>query len=393
MALTEKGIMALNYINKFFADGTEFSAADLSTKAEVKIVAKVFEPLVKNCYLERLGGSPVMFKVSKDFEDLFKATVNEATTVSNENLHNAKREKNDEFYTVYEDIEAELLKYKKYFRGKVVYLPCDDPLLRGGRGSEFWNYFETNFMSFGLKKLIATHYSEDGDAYKIWIENDINNDGYIDGDDVLQEDLLGNGDFNSPECREILKECDIVVTNPPFSMFRDFLKWIISEDKQFLIIGNKNAYTYKEVFPLINDNKVWVGYTVPGKIFHTPEGDTKKMSGLCRWFTNMPVARRNEELILTSKYNEFNYPKYDNYKAIEVGEVKLIPKDYDGVMGVPITYIDHYNPNQFEMIGMTASWDESEPMKELKTSKKYRHAPRINDEEIYRRILIKKKAK
>ena len=254
---------------------------------------------------------------------------------ANTNLRNAEQIKNDEFYTRYEDIEAEVMKYRKQFRDKVVYLPCDDP---AEKKSEFWSFFVANFESFGLKKLIATHYEENGQAYKIWIDRD--NDG-----DAMQEDLMGNGDFRSQECIEILKECDIVCTNPPFSLFREFVDTIITYNKQFLIIGNKNGFTYKETFSLIKENKIWIGYTQP-KDFRLEDGSiTKKVNGLARWFTNLTVNKSNEELVLTKAYNAIDYPKYDNYDAIEVSKVVNIPKDYDGIMGVPITFIDKYNPD------------------------------------------------
>ena len=306
---------------------------------------------------------------------------------ANTNLHNAKRVKNDEFYTRYEDIEAEVMKYRKQFRDKVVYLPCDDP---AEKKSEFWSFFVANFESFGLKKLIATHYEENGQAYKIWIDrdNDLNHDGWIDDGDAIQEDLAGNGDFRSPECIEILKECDIVCTNPPFSLFREFVNIIMTHGKQCLIIGNQNAFTYKEIFPLIKDNKLWTGYNMV-KEFNQPDGSIKKFGNVC-WFTNMKTSKRNEELVLTKTYNPIDYPTYENYNAIEVGKVVNIPKDYDGVMGVPITFIDKYNPNQFIIIGHTHSSDNSPEVEEIRTDSNHRHGGFINGKEKYMRILIRR---
>ena len=179
--------------------------------------------------------------------------------LTNANLRKARKNKNDEFYTRYEDIEAEVMKYREQFKDKVVYLPCDDP---GEKKSEFWTFFVNNFDAFGLKKLIATHYEENGKAYKIWIDGDTTGDGYIDDSDALQEDLIGNGDFRSPECIAIMNECDIVCTNPPFSLFREFVDTIMKADKKFLIIGNQNAFTYKKVFSLIKDNQIWIGYNM-----------------------------------------------------------------------------------------------------------------------------------
>ena len=289
---------------------------------------------------------------------------------ANTNLNKAKKTKNDEFYTRYEDIEAEVMKYRKQFRDKVVYLPCDDP---AEKKSEFWSFFVDNFQSFGLKKLIATHYEENGQSYKIWIDRDnvLNGDG-----DAMQEDLIGNGDFRSQECIEIFKECDIVCTNPPFSLFREFVDTIMTYDKQCLIIGNKNAFAYKGILPLIKDNKLRIGYTQP-KDFRLEDGSiTKKVNGLARWFTNLTVNKSNEELVLTKTYNAIDYPKYDNYDAIEVSKVVNIPKDYDGVMGVPITFIDKYNPNQFEILGCSKSyghpkeWDTNINMNPIVNGKK-----------------------
>ena len=252
---------------------------------------------------------------------------------ANTNLHNAKRIKNDEFYTRYEDIEAEVMEYKEQFQDKIVYLPCDS------LKSEFWSFFVANFQSFGIKKLIATHYEKDGQSYKIWTN---------DGNNIIQEDLAGNGDFRSPECIEILKECDIVCTNPPFSLFRKFVDTIMSYNKLCLIIGNQNAIIYKGIFKMIKENKLRTGYNMV-KEFNQPDGSIKKFGNIC-WFTNMKVNKYIEKLVLTKTYNPIDYPKYDNYDAIEVGRLANIPKDYYGMMGVPITFLDKYNPNDFEIL-------------------------------------------
>ena len=374
MALTEKGMNALNQARKYFPKG-EFSAKDLSEACGEKIVAATLNAVVNQGYMQKLGGTPVQFCLTEGLtEEDFDALNNVKKGCDKTNLDRAKREKNDEFYTRYEDIEAEVMKYRKQFAGKVVYLPCDDP---AEKKSEFWSFFVNNFDAFGLKKLIATHYDENGQAYKIWIEDDLSGDGYIDDSDALQEDLIGNGDFRSPECVEILKECDVVCTNPPFSLFREFIDLLITHKKEFLIIGNKNALTYKEIFPLIKDNKIWVGYEQP-KDFRLEDGTTSnKVNGLCRWFTNMPTTKRNEEIILTKNYNEADYPKYDNYDAINVDKVVNIPKDYLGAMGVPITFLDKYNPNQFEII----KFRKGDDGKDL----------RYNGKEPYFRVLIKRK--
>lgn len=382
MALTDKGRYALGQIRTHFPKGT-FSAKDLSDACGEKIVAATLNGVANNGYIIKLGGSPVMFSAVEDLEELLANEEAAATSegCTNENLRAAKRTKNDEFYTRYEDIEAEVMKYRKAFRDKVVYLPCDDPLKKK---SAFWTFFVNNFDAFGLKKLIATHYEpEKKQSYMIWIDSDTNNDGFISEDDAsIIMDLEGNGDFRSPECIEILKECDIVCTNPPFSLFREFVDILMTHNKQFLIIGSQNAFTYKEFFPLIKDNKVWVGYNMVKK-FYQPDGSIKEFGNIC-WFTNLPNLRRNEELILTKEYNEIDYPKYDNYDAIEVSKVVNIPKDYYGVMGVPITFIDKYNPEQFEILGDSRYHDGSDIANDINF---------INGKGLYRRVLIKRKSK
>lgn len=380
MALTEKGQAVLNLIKEHYPSGS-FSAKDLSDASGQKVYAATLNSIADNGYITKLGGSPVSYQAVEDFLDLVNNLLDKTTETgcTNDNLRTAKRVKNDEFYTIYEDIEAEVMRYRKQFRDKIVYLPCDDP---AEKKSEFWSFFVNNFDAFGLKKLIATHYDENGKAYKIWIDGDTSNDGFIDDGDAKQEDLIGNGDFRSPECIDILKECDIVCTNPPFSLFREFVNQLITHEKQFLIIGNQNAFTYKEVFKLIKTNKVWTGYNMVKK-FHQPDGSAKEFGNVC-WFTNMPTSKRIEELILTKKYADDPslYPKYDNYDAIEVSRVVNIPNDYYGVMGVPITFIDKYNPNQFEILGDSRYHDGSDVANDINF---------INGKGLYRRILIRRK--
>ena len=270
----------------------------------------------------------------------------------NENLHKAKDAKNDEFYTRIEDVAEELRHYKKHFAGKVVFCNCDDPTW-----SAFWRYFHLNFSELGLKKLIATHYDRTEPTYKMEYEGGDDNDVEV----GVKTQLEGNGDFRSEECLDLLDECDIVVTNPPFSLFREYVATLIAHNKKFLIIGNKNAITYKEFFPLLKENKVWIGYTSPAE-FNTPDGMTKKMNGLTRWFTNLDIQKRHEKLILWQRYYDDNgnplpdvderYPKYDNYAARNVDKVADIPMDYKCVMGVPITFMDKYTPDEFEIVGM-----------------------------------------
>lgn len=392
MALTEKGMSALGHIKTHFPTGA-FSAADLSAACGERIFAATLNAVVSNGYLNKLGGTPVQYEAPTDLDELLAAAkeAEDKKGKTKETLEKAKKQKNDEFYTRYEDIENEVMKYRRSFKGKVVYLPCDDP---ANKQSEFWSFFVNNFDAFGLKKLIATHYDEDGKAYKIWIDGDTTGDGYIDDGDALQEDLIGNGDFRSPECTAILNECDIVCTNPPFSMFREFVDWIFTAKKQFLIIGNNNAITYKEIFPLIKDNQMWVGYTANKTcIFRVGEGYTfddritKQINDgnyygkvpAITWFTNLPNAKRNEEMVLTASYyaNPDAYPHYDNYDGINVDRLAQIPKDYEGAMGVPITIIDSYNPEQFEII----KFRKGDDGKDL----------RFNGKEPYFRVLIRRK--
>lgn len=294
------------------------------------------------------------------------------TTVEpkNRNLQSAKAAKEDEFYTQLTDIERELKHYKHHFRGKVVYLNCDDP-----RVSNFFHYFSYNFHKLGLKKLIATCYksqnfdlfSQNDSEHAIYLEYegaiDSNNIPLIEETDI--KPLKGDGDFRSAESIELLKQADIVVTNPPFSLFREFVMQLIRYDKKFLLVGSQNAITYKEVFKLFKENKVWLGYHSGDMAFkvpsHYPPRDTRfwidkdgqkwRSLGNACWFTNLDTAKRHESMILYKSYDASAYPTYDNYKAIEVGRTDNIPADYDGVMGVPITFLSRYNPDQFEIVG------------------------------------------
>ena len=396
MALTEKGRLALAKIKEYFPKG-QFSAKDLSAASGETIVAATLNGVANNGYITKLGGSPVMYEAIDELETfIIDETEDIKKGCDNAKLRMAKKEKNDEFYTRYEDIEAEVMKYRKHFKGKIVYLPCDDP---AEKKSEFWSFFVNNFDAFGLKKLIATHYDESGKAYKIWIDGDTSGDGYIDDGDALQEDLKGNGDFRSPECTAILSECDIVCTNPPFSMFRDFVSWICTAKKQFLIIGNNNAITYQDIFTRIKNNEMWVGYTANKTcIFRVGEGYTydEKLSeqfndgyfygkvSAITWFTNIPNSKRNEEMILTKLYknNPSDYQMYDNYDALNVNRIADIPKDYFEPMGVPITIVDNYNPNQFELLGLMASTTV--------TDVNFGY-PYIDGKKKYARIIVRRK--
>ena len=307
----------------------------------------------------------------------------------NKNLAAAKANKKDEFYTQRVDIENELRHYKPHFAGKVVYCNCDDPY-----ESWFFKYFAMNFNALGLKKLIATSYDgssvagtelafdgAEGEckAHKIVIDRpleDYNGDGAVDDDDVriylqkfppevlVSDDDYKPGDFRSRQCVELLKESDIVVTNPPFSLFREYVAQLVEYEKKFLIIGHQGAIGYKEIFPLIKDNKIWLGFGFKGGAAHfysnyedtATAGDHRKgmirVSGVT-WFTNLDFNKRHEFLVLFKQYSPELYPKYDNYDAIEVSKTSDIPADYEGVMGVPVTFLDKYSPDQFELLGMT----------------------------------------
>jgi hypothetical protein len=302
------------------------------------------------------------------------------------NLHKARKAKNDEFYTRLEDIEKELKHYKRHFKGKVVLLNCDDP-----EWSNFWFYFSRNFDHLGLKKLVSTHFDSDKPTYKLEITRgiDLNGDGEFNEKDMLKVPLKGNGDFRSQECVDLLKEADIVVTNPPFSLFREYIAQLVEYKKKFLVVGNKNAITYKEIFPLIKENKVWLGVTSP-KVFVQPNGEEKKFGNIC-WFTNLSHRKRNEELPLYAKYKKKDYPKYDNYDAIEVSKTKNIPCDYDGVMGVPISFLDKYNPEQFEIVGMCSSAGYNKNIVGIPFLGKKDARPLIKGKNTYARILICRK--
>lgn len=263
---------------------------------------------------------------------------------ANANLHKAKDAKNDEFYTQLTDVAKELMYYKQHFKDKIVFCNCDDP-----KWSAFWKYFHLNFAELGLKKLISTHYDREESTYKMEYTGGDDNNIEV-GVKILLE---GNGDFRNHECLDLLDECDIVVTNPPFSLFREYVTVLMEHKKKFLIIGSKNAITYKEFFPLLKDDEVWIGCTNV-KEFLQPDGSVKKFGNI-GWFTNLDVAKRHEKLILWKQYTPEEYPKYDNYDAINVNKVSEIPRDYDGVIGVPITFMDKHNPEQFEIIGLLQS--------------------------------------
>lgn len=354
--------------------------------------------------------------------------------MANKNLNAAKTAKKDEFYTQMTDIERELQHYWKHFRDKVVLCNCDDPY-----ESNFFKYFALRFNQLGLKKLICTCYNgspvqgnelmiDFGDfteepkkiAYKVEIKEvkDLNGDGAVDLSDVqylLKNDknvisTLKTGDFRDPECIELLKQADVVVTNPPFSLFREYIGQLMEYEKKFLIIGNQNNITYKEVFPLLMNNQVWLGFKSGDMAFRVPEdyearetrywqdetGQKWRSLGNICWFTNLDHIKRHEELDLVCHYSSEEYPHYDNYNAIEVSHVQDIPSDFSGVMGVPVTFLDKYNPEQFEIVGLTERNDDynlnAEDINKLRIPgfAKY-DRPYIKGVRKYARILIRNK--
>jgi len=331
--------------------------------------------------------------------------------MANKQLSQAKKGKKDEFYTQRADIEAELKHYRGHFAGKTVLCNCDDP-----RMSHFFYYFVLNFHHLGLKKLITTCYkNQDPNSCS---ENISKQAVYLvyEGEDIgsppnpniagLVHPMQGDGDFRSPECIKFLEEADIIVTNPPFSLFREYVAQLIEYGKKFIIIGNVNAVTYKEIFPLIQTNQIWLGPSIHSgdREFEVPSSYPLTAAGIriddqgrryirvkgVRWFTNLDFPQRHQALILHKKYRPEEYPHYDNYGAINVDKTADIPCDYDGVMGVPITYLDKHNPDQFEIIGATESegrgfsaglWDESSKVSQ----------PLVNGERKYKRIFIRKR--
>lgn len=363
----------------------------------------------------------------------------------NNSLRKAKEAKQDEFYTQLSDIENELRHYKEHFKNKVILCNCDDPY-----ESNFFKYFAMNFNYLGIKKLIATCYvtspimytqlsifddmeqtftkpaNPNKKPYKVEITEvkDENGDGAFDLEDIKHllknkknvcTVLKGNGDFRSEECIELLKEADIVVTNPPFSLFREYVNQLMDYDKKFIIIGNQNAITYKEIFPFLKDNRMWIGYKFGDMSFKVPDyyepretrywvdetGQKWRSLGNACWFTNLDIEKRHESLILFKNYSEDEYPRYDNYDAIEVSKTAEIPCDYSGIMGVPVTFLDKYNPDQFEIIGFFNNYNPETADKSLgqiygdavhvDSTKSLFRGPVINGKAKYFRILIRRK--
>lgn len=319
----------------------------------------------------------------------------------NKHLNNAIKSKSDEFYTQLPDIEKELRHYKNHFKGKSVLCNCDDP-----RVSNFFHYFSYNYEQLKLKKLIATCYknqdvdlfSQNNSEIAIYLEydGDKNGNNIPDPEEIGIKHFKGDGDFRSQECIKLLKQADIVVTNPPFSLLREYVAQLMEYDKKFIIIAHQNAITYKEIFKLIKDNKMWLGYGFNRNCAHfinrhyvdyAADADHKegmiRVSGV-QWFTNLDINKRHEELIMYKKYNPEEYPKYDNYDAIEVAKSADIPMDYAGVMGVPITFLNKYNPEQFEIIGCNRGVDQD-------PNKVYGRGSFLNEKETFKRLFIRNK--
>ena len=309
----------------------------------------------------------------------------------NSNLHMSRAGKTDEFYTQLSLVENEMKHYTRYFKGKTVFCNCDDP-----EYSNFWLFFQLNFYRLGLKKLVSTHYEEDKPSYKMEIVSTDTPQGQVGIPDYVKTPLAGTGDFRSSECIEILKEADIVITNPPFSLFRDYIAQLMEYQKDFIIIGNQNAITFKEIFPLIMNNKIWLGYNSGHYWFRVPDDYEEKktdfkideegtkwrrMGNIC-FYTNLDIDKRHEPMTLYKSYSPEQYPKYDTYDAIEVSKTADIPYDYYGVMGVPITFMDKYSPEQFEIIGKIDAGEITE----------YNLArPIVNGVSKYKRIAIRRK--
>lgn len=301
---------------------------------------------------------------------------NEENMAGNANLHASRAARVNEYYTQLSTIEDELQYYRSYFKGKVVFCNCDDPAYgddgqdhfgdgQGGYTSNFFRYFQLNFKQLGLKKLIATHYDPEKPTYKLEIVGDQDGDGQITNMDIVKTDLNGNGDFRSPECLELLNECDIVATNPPFSLMNEYLPTLVKSGKQFLVLGNINHAFYKEIFPYILDGIVWLGrnnghfwfrvpdYFEPKKTDYKEDADGQKwrrLGNIC-WFTNLDIPSRHEPLDLYKLYTPEEFPKYDTYDAIHCKRYDQIPKDYYGIIAAPITYLAHHCPEQFEIVG------------------------------------------
>jgi hypothetical protein len=320
----------------------------------------------------------------------------------NRNLNAAKASKQDEFYTQLSDIEKELRHYTAHFNGKTVLCNCDDP-----RVSNFFHYFSHNFARLKLKRLVTTCYknqqpdlfSRNESEKAIYLEYLGDRDGnrVPDPGEIGLHELKCDGDFRSSECVELLKQADIVVTNPPFSLFREYVQQLIEHDKKFLIIGNFHAVTYKEIFKLLKENRIWLGYSHPVafvvpdhyemrdvRSWRDEKGTNWRSLGNACWFTNLDIAKRHEDLVLFKNYTPQQYPTYDNYDAIEVKRYQDIPADFDGVMGVPVTFLEKYNPEQFEILGSNRGVDQD-------PNRVYGRGSYLNGKETFKRLFIRRR--
>ena len=330
----------------------------------------------------------------------------------NKSLGDAKKAKEDEFYTQLSDIEHELVHYREHFRGKTVLCNCDDP-----RVSNFFHYFAYQFESLGLKRLITTCYkSQERDlfsqhdcerAISLVYDGDKNGNRVPDPEEIGIHELQGDGDFRSPECIELMMQADIIVTNPPFSLFREYVAQLMRFDKKFLIVGNMNEAHYKEVFSLLMENRMWLGYQTGDMAFRVPQhyaeretrfwidgtGQKWRSLGNACWFTNLDIQKRHEDLILYKHYTPEDYPTYVNFEAIDVGKVTDIPCDWDGLMGVPDTFLEQYNPDQFELVGLGSG----DLAKQIGVKRNYRGRTDValkvdgKDKCPYSRIIIRKR--
>lgn len=341
--LTTKGADAMRHIIKYFTANDKFTASDLSLKCGEKFVAATLNALVGHDLLNKYSTSPVQYSITdncKELFDMLMEPVSKETGNNNDNLHKALKNKDDEFYTYYSDVESEIKNYITHFINKTVLLNCNDA---DDDKSAFWDYFVDNFSILQLRELIATSYNPDGNAIV----------KHFNGVDIHTSTLEGSGDYKSQECLDLMDKADIIVTNPPFSLFRDLVTTLIDHNKLFLLIGNENTFASTEMFPLIKDGKIWTGFNKVKRFKRSDEPD-REFGNIC-WFTNLPNNKQNDELVLTKTYTPDNYPTYDNYyTAINVDALVDIPKDYNGIMGVPISYLGKYNPKQFKILGLAA---------------------------------------
>lgn len=334
--ITPKGKLALQYIEKFFPEKI-FNSAELNEKIEEKISPVTLTYLAKNNILIRFDTNPITYQLKTDYQINFEKKVMPKTTKSNnDNLHKALKNKNDEFYTKYEDIKKECSLYSSFYKDKIIYLISDN------KNSQFLQFFIDNYELYGIKKIIATSYNEHSYGEKIEYFNSQFN----------ITNLQGNGDFRSDECISLLKECDIVITNPPFSLFRELVILITNYNKKFLLVGNENTFASTEIFPMFKEGLISTGYNRI-KEFFQPDGSIQKF-GNTLWFTNLVVNKEESFLPLVENYTPEKYPQYDNYEAINIDKISLIPKDYYGVMGVPISYLAKHNSKQFILLGLAA---------------------------------------